>query len=229
MTAVDETVLDHPVWGALTGPHAGLAIRRSSAVRYDAAVSPFAAVDPDDPDGWSDLRDLVGDGTAAVVGTAPTSLPEGWELLRHLPVLQMVETSPVRSVGADEVVGLGAEDVDEMLALTARTAPGPFLRDTIRLGGYVGVRDGAGRLVAMGGRRLAVDGWREVSAVCTDERVRGRGLAGRVLSAVTAAIRAEGDRPFLHVTRGNPAVELYRRCGFTVRRSIDILVVRPRA
>jgi hypothetical protein len=39
-----------------------------------------------------------------------------------------------------EAVSLGAADVPEMLELTARTKPGPFLPRTFELGPYLGIR-----------------------------------------------------------------------------------------
>jgi predicted GNAT family acetyltransferase len=99
----------------------------------------------------------------------------------------------------------------------ARTRPGPFLARTIELGAYYGVRDG-GRLVAMAGERLRPPGWTEISAVCTDERHRGRGLAGRLVRHVAAGIRARGEIPFLHAASANTgAVRLYESLGFARR------------
>jgi hypothetical protein len=60
-------------------------------------------------------------------------------------------------VAADpEAVPLGVADVPEMLDLTARTKPGPFLPRTFELGTYLGIRRD-GRLVAMAGERLRRD------------------------------------------------------------------------
>jgi predicted GNAT family acetyltransferase len=113
-----------------------------------------------------------------------------------------------------------------MLELIARTRPGPFLPRTIELGDYLGIRrDGA--LVAMAGERLRLPGWTEVSAVCTDETVRGGGLASRLVRAVVAAIRDRGDEALLHVASTNAnAIRLYRTLGFVERREIDFVVVK---
>src|SRR5580704_11855881 len=57
-------------------------------------------------------------------------------------------------------------DVPEMLALTKLTNPGPFGTRTHEMGDYFGIRV-AGTLAAMAGERLRLQGYTEVSAVCT--------------------------------------------------------------
>jgi len=59
--------LDDPVRSALTGPHAHLAQRHGSALRYPPEVSAWAAF-ADDADGW---RDAAGIGDPVVVVGAP--------------------------------------------------------------------------------------------------------------------------------------------------------------
>ena len=69
-------------------------------------------------------------------------------------------------------------------------------------------------------------GFTEVSAVCTDPDVRGRGYAERLVRTIAAGIVARGDTPFLHVASGNAgAIRLYERMGFTLRREVDIVAI----
>jgi len=124
-----------------------------------------------------------------------------------------------------EAVPLGAADVPEMLELTTRTKPGPFLPRTFELGTYLGIRR-EGRLVAMAGERRHPAGWTEISAVCTDEAWRGQGLAARLTRAVGAGIRARGEVPFLHALTTNAAIGLYEELGFRHRLAVLFAVVR---
>src|SRR5262249_29997713 len=80
-------------------------------------------------------------------------------------------------------------DAPEMLALALLTKPGPFRTRTHRLGRFLGVRD-RGKLVAMAGERLTLDGFTEISAVCTHPDYRGRGYGAALLRAVGARILA---------------------------------------
>ncbi|WP_060882603.1 GNAT family N-acetyltransferase [Streptomyces caniscabiei] len=223
--AGDTSVLDNAVWTSLDGPHASFAERVGAAARYPADVYAFAALaDPEDPAAWADLHTLVGPGV--VVRVKPVgAVPDGWEVLGGGQGVQLVDTA-LRAEPAPEAVRLGLDDVPEILDLVARTGPGPFLKRTVDMGTYLGVRDG-GRLVAMAGERLHPPGWTEISAVCTDPEYRGRGLATRLVRAVAAGIRARGDTPFLHASADNlPAIRLYESIGFTLRRSSTIRTVR---
>lgn len=217
--------LANPVFHALHGPQAALAERAGRAVRYPAAIAPFGALPPgpDEAD-WTALARLA-DPPVALID--PGAIPSGWSVARTLDVTQMVLERPLGP--AEPVDELGPEDVDAMLALVATTRPGPFGRDTIRLGRYVGVHDG-GELVAMAGERMRVPGWTEVSAVCTAPSHRGRGLARRLITAVAAGVQARGESVFLHVMSTNAgAIGLYESMGFTRSRATSVVAVEPRA
>ena len=220
-------VLDNPVWHALTGPQQKVADARSAAARYDPDVAPFAAV-PDAPTAgsWDDLRELVGHGGAAVL-VRPLAVPDGWAELFRLPCAQMVATTVEPAHAADASV-LGPSDVEDMLALVGRTHPGPFERRTIELGDYLGIRDDTGTLVAMAGVRMQLPGYTEISAVCTDEGARGRGLASALVRDLVGRILDRGATPMLHVVTTNAgAIRLYGQLGFTLRREQDVIGLRP--
>ncbi|MEU6349098.1 GNAT family N-acetyltransferase [Streptomyces sp. NPDC047072] len=219
------TVLDNAVWAALDGPHAHLAERLGRAARYPTDVYAFAALaDPGDPAAWADLHALVGPGTVVRIKPVET-VPEGWEVVGGGVGVQLVDTG-LRAEPAPEAVRLGPADVPEILDLVARTKPGPFLKRTVVLGTYLGIRE-EGRLIALAGERIRPPGWTEISAVCTDPEHRGRGLATRLVRAVAAGIRERGDTPFLHAAETNTsAIRLYESLGFTVRRRSTILQVR---
>jgi predicted GNAT family acetyltransferase len=124
---------------------------------------------------------------------------------------------------------LGAADAEEMLALVARTQPGPFEPRTHELGTYLGVRrDGA--LIAMAGERLHPPGYTEISAVCTDAAYRGQGWATVLVRAVAHNIRERGETPFLHVAKTNVnAARLYDALGFELRREVVFTALRSPA
>jgi predicted GNAT family acetyltransferase len=81
----------------------------------------------------------------------------------------------------------------------------------------------------MAGERMRPPGFTEISAVCTDPAYRGQGLAGRLVRAVAAGIRARGDVPFLHAAADNvTGIRLYERLGFALRREILFGALRAR-
>lgn len=233
LAAVVRGVLDHPlddaVWSALTGPQAALAERNGCAVRYRPDVASFAAL-PAEPDAeaWAQLGALAAPGETVVLHGSWHRPPDGWDVLKRLAGVQLDGSG--LSVRPDpEAVVLGADDLPEMLDLAARTKPGPFLPGTPLMGTYLGIRCG-GALVAMAGERMRPPGWGEISAVCTDPAHRGSGLATRLVRAVGAVIRDRGDVPFLHASADNTtALHLYEHLGFTLRRRLEFVGMRPSA
>ena len=67
-----------------------------------------------------------------------------------------------------------------MVALTDLVFPGFFRPRTLEMGSYFGIYDGS-RLAAMAGERMRLDGYQELSAVCTHPDYTGRGYAQRLL------------------------------------------------
>ncbi|GIE35098.1 GNAT family N-acetyltransferase [Actinoplanes italicus] len=211
--------LDDPVGRSLHGHHAHLARRVGSAATYRAGVARFAAVPPE-PTGsdWDDLARLLGSGRMADLFTAEVTPPRGWEPAFEAPGFQMILDRPLTApVMADP---LGPGDVPDMLTLVEQTRPGPFGERTIEMGAFYGVREN-GILIAMAGERLKPPGWTEISAVCTAQEARGRGLGTHLIQAAVTRILARGERPFLHVlARNTGAIRLYEHLGFIVRRPV---------
>jgi ribosomal protein S18 acetylase RimI-like enzyme len=189
-------------------------------------ISPFGAISNDqDPQAWRDLAKLLGPNGTTVLTGSRLNIPDAWQTPDGGTGVQLIGQN-VEGRDDDEVVELGAKDVPESLELISRTQPGPFLPRTIELGGYLGIRiDGV--LVAMAGCRLHPAGWREISAVCTDSDHRGKGLATRLVRAVVANIKADGEIPFLHASATNTnAIRLYEQLGFELRMHTRFAVVQ---
>jgi ribosomal protein S18 acetylase RimI-like enzyme len=126
------------------------------------------------------------------------------------------------------IVRLSGADAADMVALTTLAFPGFFRDRTCEMGPYYGVRSD-GELVAMGGERLVLDGYSEVSGVCTHPAHRGRGLAAKLIWQVVRDHRREGMVSWLHVTCSNRrAVDLYLRLGFEVVRRVSLTRVSRR-
>ena len=221
--------LDAPVWAALSGPHASFAEISGRARRYDPEVSAWCGVESLTGTAWQDLRELGGPGSVAVFfQRATVEVPEGHECLGDHGCVQMIAPpgfdGPPIDVGT--VVALGADDFDEMAALVATTRPGPFFPRTVDLGGYLGVRVD-GELVAMAGQRMRTPGACEISAVCTRDDHRGRGLGAALTARVARAITERGEVPFLHARTDNTAARrLYEQLGFETRAEIAVTVVK---
>lgn len=209
--------LDRPVWAALTGRMAHLAIADGPACRLDPAVGIWAAAADGSDASVAALLRLRAAGALSLLESDAGDVP-GPLVTAQASVDQRVfdhDTPTVPDVGAEP---LGEADAPAMLALAALTRPGPFLSGTVRCGGFVGVKvDGV--LVAMAGERLRPPGHAEVSGVCTHSDHRGRGLAAALIRTVAAGIVARGETPFIHSYSSNTGANaLYERLGFRFRR-----------
>ncbi|RFU49425.1 GNAT family N-acetyltransferase [Paraburkholderia sp. DHOC27] len=221
--------LDAVVWNSLTGKHQQFAVGDKRALRFVDDIGRFAAVPNDSAESLQALRSLVeAQGSVALVTPEAFVAPPGITVLKQVDALQMIWQHSLAPRDEQDVlqhVKLTRDDVPDMLALTKITEPGPFGPRTIELGDYLGVRV-EGKLAAMAGERMKLDGFTEISAVCVDPAFRGRGYAGGLMKLLISAIVARGETPFLHVFESNHgAIALYRALGFTVRRPMQINVI----
>jgi predicted GNAT family acetyltransferase len=213
--------LDRPIWNALSSKQQRFAAGGALALRYVEDVSPLSALADHSEAACAAMAALIppSDDVSLVEAIAPPA-PDGIEETLRAPLLQMIAPNMTISAAPDSIKPLSDADAADMLALARLTKPGPFRTRTHELGRFVGIRED-GRLIAMAGERMHVDGLREISAVCTHPDYRGRGLGAALMGVVGARIMADGEIPFLHCYPTNEgAVALYRRLGFSVRAEL---------
>jgi predicted GNAT family acetyltransferase len=167
-----------------------------------------------------------------IYSATDSPLPPGWTIVRQIELAQMVHEGELpletRTTDiADVVIELTEADVPEMSVVYAATRPGRTLCPLIqRLGRFLGIRNN-GILVAMGGVRLHLNGYREITTVGTLPEHTGHGYATVLVAALVRRIRNEGERPFLTVGIANTrAREIYRRLGFRERTHIHSRTIR---
>lgn len=219
------TVLDNPIWNALTTAHRPMARINGLAARYPSDVSFLTGLAELTPQAFADLEALVAPGEQiGLVSLAPIEPPAGWAVARNLYIDQMVCEAPPAAPDGEFLV-LGPADIPDMVALTALTEPGPFAARTHEMGRYVGIRSVDGRLAAMAGQRMNLDRFQEISAVCTHPDFQGRGHAKALVAHLTARVAAEGKTPFLHVKTENGAKLVYEKLGYRMRRPVQYTVL----
>lgn len=217
--------LDRPVWNALTQGWRAYAEGDAHALRLDPAYGPFGASADAKPASVAALGAMIPQGGALwLVEAMPPALPERANVVRRATLNQMIaEATP----GGDDqdIVPLDEADAEEMRALALLTKPGPFATRTHRLGPFVGIRH-QGQLVAMAGERMRLDGYSEVSGVCTHPNHRGRGHAAALMRVVASRILARGEGAFLHSYADNAvAIRLYESLGFRFRAAMTMVVL----
>jgi ribosomal protein S18 acetylase RimI-like enzyme len=220
--------LDNVIWNALNTRDQHFAESFGHARRFHRDVSPLAAFETADDNGYASLAGLLVQGdTVGLFLPEPYEARPGWERLGGGNLLQMIHEGDLETPSSPhELHPLGAADSPEMLELTALTKPGPFLKRTHHLGTYLGIRK-EGKLVAMAGERLKVPGHTEVSAVCTHPDHLGQGYARILMTEVMRRIRERGETPYLHSIKENTrAIDLYKRLGFRERLLGHFVILR---
>ena len=223
MTDLPESLFANPVWHALQTRHRHLAVSSGEACRYPADVAPFAAVATPSKSAQQSLHSLLTPGEYVwLIGESYPSVPD-LSCIGNLQCLQMVlpgEVTPPEP--APGIIPLSSENAHEMVALTDLAFPGFFRSRTCEMGSYYGVRSD-GELIAMGGERITLDGYPEISGICTHPAHRGRGHAASLIWHLARIHRREGLTSWLHVSAENHhAIELYLRMQFTIVRKVKL-------
>ena len=223
MTDLPENLFANPVWHALQTSHRHFAISGGEACRYPADVAPFAAVATPSKSALQSLHSLLAPGEYVwLIGESYPSAPE-LSCIGNLECLQMVlpgEVTPPEPAPA--ITPLSNANAREMVALTDLAFPGFFRSRTCEMGSYYGVRS-HGELIAMGGERITLDGYPEISGICTHPAHRGQGHAASLIWHLARNHRREGLVSWLHVSAENRhAIELYLRMGFTIVRKVKL-------
>ncbi|MGC2694889.1 MAG: GNAT family N-acetyltransferase [Candidatus Angelobacter sp.] len=227
--------LDNPIWTALTTKQAQLAHSTALARRFPPEMTLLGALAANTAMAFDSLAQLIQREAVTLYFSTAPKLAAGWEVVRAVELHQMVKDDggaapsggPANSSNDSiacsaaeqhQVVELTPADIPEMSAVYAATRPGRTLCPRIqKLGQFLGIRD-EGKLVAMGGLRLHIAGYREITTVATLPGHGGRGHATALMLALIARIQARGEKPFLTVRTDNArAIAIYRRLGFHER------------
>jgi ribosomal protein S18 acetylase RimI-like enzyme len=223
-------LLDNAIWNALNTSQAQLGTGGDVARRFLPEVSLLGGFTSPSDEAYDSLASLVEAGErVGLFLEADPKPPANWKVVASIPLLQMLHDNGAipESTGRRLPVfhQLGEDDVQEMIALTKLTKPGPFATRTREMGDYFGIRKD-GVLVAMAGERLRLPGFTEISAVCTHPEHLGQGYARQLITLLLKRIQGRGERAFLHVREENTrAVGLYERIGFRKRKLLKYVLL----
>jgi ribosomal protein S18 acetylase RimI-like enzyme len=225
--------LDNPPWAALTTHQSTIALVEGMARRFPPEMAAHGALALAMPQAWDSMARLART-PVCFFSAKPLALPPGWTITRHIELLEMVHegasaatdtaTAPIQD--APDISELKESDVPEMSVLYEATRPGrKMCPRNLKLGTFLGARH-EGKLVAMGGLRMHLPGYREITTVGTMPGFEGRGYATAVVAALAERIRARNEQPFLTVSIDNPrAIAIYHRLGFRERTQLHSTTV----
>lgn len=219
-------VLDNPVWNALEGPLRHWARAAGDFKRFVPDAAPFVAVKS--PESKTDaLEQVVGDDELVYFLGVMPRLDERWAVVSHEQVLQFVIDRAVPAPDGVVVERVEGDDgIRELRALASQVYPAFFRPRTAQLGRFYAVRE-EGAVVAMGGERLRVDGYQEVSTVCTLPSARQAGLAKAIVASAQRGASDRGARLFCHTVQSNqPVLTLFKHAGLRPRAVLPMWGVR---
>jgi predicted GNAT family acetyltransferase len=221
MTDLPESLFASTIWNALHTKHRHFAVSAGDACRYPADVAPFAAVAAPTTAALMDLHSLLVPGESVWITGETYPHPQELSFEQSLECLQMVlPWEIIPPAPTVDIVRLSDVNASEMVALTSLAFPGFFRGRTCEMGTYCGIRF-EGELIAMGGERLMIEGYPEISGICTHPAHRGKGHAAALMWQLARDHRRDELISWLHVSATNHhAIELYRRMGFREVRRI---------
>jgi predicted GNAT family acetyltransferase len=220
-----EHPLDNLIWDSIIQNHKHLAKTSENAAVYDPQVFNFAGLKENTNKAWTELAELVAPNRIITIAIEPPESQTHWEILHQLYVNQMIIEKPIPHKEIDFET-LTTDDVPQMIELMEITGASPFTERTIDMGGYIGHKID-GKLVAMGGERMKVNEFVEISGIGTHPDYRNRGLGKAITGTLTNDIFERGEIPFLHCWDGNePAFSLYKKLGFITRIRAPAYVIR---
>ena len=224
--------LDTPIWTALTTKQALHAHTSALARRFPPEMTLLGALAANTAMALDSLAQLIQRDAVTLYFTSPPQISAGWEIVRAVELHQMVQETEAppptaQNSAAPEVIELTPADIPEMSVVYAATRPARTLCPRIqKLGQFLGIREDS-KLIAIGGLRLHLPGYREITTVATMPGHEGRGYATAIVRALIERIRSRGDRPFLTVRNDNTrAIEIYRRLGFKERTLLYSRTIR---
>lgn len=228
-----NSMLDNPIWNALTTSDSNKNIGSKNIGFFDVETAPFIGLPNWDKNHQLELIQGIPDNRHwfLLIGHEVQFI-EALEIAFSLPLYQFTctklnhEPATKRKI---DMVPLNENHIDEMIALTQLTKPGPFAKRTIEFGGYFGMFEDR-KLVSMGGERLHVNGFTEISAICTHPDYQGLGYGAKMTHYLAQTVLNKGQTPFLHVRHDNhKAIDMYKRLGFEKRANIYFYIIKKRS
>jgi GNAT superfamily N-acetyltransferase len=225
---IDFSLLDNPFWSALHTSQQRFSMGSSHIKKFPADILPFVGLKEQNSLLMDQIVPFMIRQEEVYVKDGIGSLPDGWKMVDHLSCIQMLcqQLPEIRLEKKATIDRLKENDFDELFQLVNQVQPGFIMKRTHLLGDYFGIRIN-GKLVATAGERLRMDGFIELSAVCTLPEFTGMGYAQLLVQEVCQGIFNKGSIPILHVLESNNrAIKIYEMFNFKKRMDFPLIKLR---
>ncbi len=225
-----NTVLDNPIWHALNSSDKDKNMGNVEIAWFDATIAPFIGMQYWDANNQRKLlAQAPADRSWFLLIADEVSFIPAYSIVFTIPLYQFIcnklEPAP-KTKKPIKIIPLNTSHVEEMIALTAITKPGPFMHRTIEFGNYHGIFVD-NKLVAMGGERMHINNYTEISAICTHPDFQGHGYGAAITHFLADSVIKKGQTPFLHARiDNNKAMDVYKRQGFEMRKKICFYIFK---
>jgi len=218
-------ILDNPIYHSLVSIHSSFNLGNENVAFFPPEIMPMVGAPRWDSDVQPTILSSLPKGVDSFIVLHRERIsiePSLAETLFEGIGVQMVcfDVAPFDFSGFS-IQALDSTHVPAMLALTKLTQPGPFVKNTINFGSFVGIlKDGD--LVAMGGERLQLpcvnNKFSEVTSICVHPEYQRKGYGRAIITHICNRIKQRGDIPFLHCRQSKTgAIGMYEKVGFRKR------------
>ncbi|RKR12230.1 FR47-like protein [Maribacter vaceletii] len=218
-----EQTLKNPVWHALNEAHKKFVITLNGVRFYNPKICSFGAFE--DPEKTSKALNEYAKLTNYFFLVSENTDPKFDEdfvvLERKIEGVQMVLKGALEDCNiTEEIVPLTEKHVDKIYDLIWLVMPGYYKKRSFDMGSYFGIFID-NKLVAVTGQRIQTNSFIEVSGVVTHPDYTRRGLAKQLVAYTTKEILKTRKKAILHTTKGNGAIKLYEKLGYTLTREMN--------
>lgn len=218
---MESSRLDNPIWYSLEELQEAYGIDYGTARFYDPEYCLFGGfVDYQNLESHIDKYAQLTD-SFFIVGDEP-KYSDQISIEKDLVCDQLILDKPIEYNYTEDIIELDSNfHRSNLFDLILEVFPGFFMKKTADLGRYFGIYKN-GRLIAVTGERLKMNGYTEVSAVVTHPDYARKGYAQQLVAYTSNVIFVDNCYPYLHTASDNyKAIGVYRKLGFSLRRKIS--------
>ncbi len=218
-----ELTLKNPVWHALDEVHKKYLISFNGVKFYDPKICPFGAFKDasETAIALNEYAKLTDSFFLVSEKKDPIFDKDQVVLDRKIEGVQMVLYNALANYESTEtIIPLTEKHINEIYDLIWLVMPGYYKKRSFEMGAYFGIfKDG--KLVAVTGQRIQTNNFIELSGVVTHPNYTRRGLAKQLVAHTTKEVLKTGKKAILHTTKGNGAIKLYEKLGYTLTREMN--------
>lgn len=217
-----EDKLKNPVWHSLRETHKKFSINFDGVKFYNPKINSFGAFFDADKTAtvlneYAQLSDkffLVSE------NQTPKFDAKKIVLEKKIDGCQMVLENLSDIEITEEIILLNENHIDEVYNLIWLVMPGFYQKKGFYMGKFFGIFKN-NKLVAISGQRMQTNDFIEISSVVTHPDYTRKGFAKQLISHTAKDILKENKLPILHTNKGNLAIPLYEKLGFTITRDMN--------